>query len=372
MEYFLSITRLGGLKNMDKIYKVTTTLIITYSALLFLLGIFVLGSYYFYFDSSFVESIFTGLVDIDIWLLNWSFIAYLCISSGLLGVYLGCLIWKNKAGADRLWLLFAAWLIAINSIHIGQYSFGEPDTISIAIISCLFLASWFTYRNKKLGAFTILRRNPFAEFFVFFVVLTQLSGILLVGGIEDPNRPVVPLTDTVIETLTTENVKEYFEKKMTQEMKQEMFGKLPEQYEQFYEFFEQKDGSSLRKLGESLLNNGYQNDKFILATLGIEYYAEGDLSKALDYLERALEGGYSTELLKPSSEEMIHFENAQIHYMLYLVLTEQGYSEKAQAEYKKSDELFKKVRSAKTYNKYIAKWEDMSKNVLNHFKNEQQ
>ena len=137
---------------------------------------------------------------------------------------------------------------------------------------------------------------------------------------------------------------------------------------EFYDFYEQKNSEKLKKLGSFLVNNGCSKDKFILMALGTEKYSTNEVPNAIKYLKRAIEGGYCSEMARPSSESMIHFENAQIFYMLSVIYTEQGDTKKANENYTKSQELFKKIKQEPPSQDLIKKWEDMSKMTLNHFK----
>ncbi len=77
-------------------------------------------------------------------------------------------------------------------------------------------------------------------------------------------------------------------------------------------------------------------------------------------------------VLTASSKSMVHFENAQIYYMLSIVHTEQGDSEKAKEEYAKSQVLFKKVNQETPSQDLMKKCENMSEMALNHFKRDLQ
>jgi tetratricopeptide (TPR) repeat protein len=106
--------------------------------------------------------------------------------------------------------------------------------------------------------------------------------------------------------------------------------------------------------------------------LGTEQYSTGDLSSAINYLSSALEGEYCSEMAKPSSLAMTHFENAQIYSMLSVIYREQGLSERAKEEYAKSQALFKKVKQETPSQDLLKRWENMSQMALNHFKRDLQ
>lgn len=311
---------------------------------------------------------FSEFVDTKTWLNNWYFFGYLYISSGLVGLSLGREIWKNSTGADRLWLLFITWQVAISLLQIGPYRVGEPDKFSIAIVGALFLCSWFTYRNRKIGSFSLISKKHILEFAVFFVVLTQLSGIIFLNTQEDDSKSIHQLTEKELE----DRVVDSLGKGMQEKMLFETYGKKYKKYMEFFKQYEQKNGQKLKELGEYLLQNGYANDKFILMALGTEQYSTGDLSGAIKYLSSALEGEYCSEMAKPSSLEMIHFENAQIYYMLSVIYREQGFSERAKEEHTKSQALFKKIKQETSSQDLLKRWENMSQMALNHFKSDLQ
>ena len=148
-----------------------------------------------------------------------------------------------------------------------------------------------------------------------------------------------------------------------------MYGKHHKKYMEFYDFYEQKNREKTKELGSFLINNGYSNDKFILTVLGTEKYSTKEVPEAIKYLERALEGGYCSEMAKPHPK-LVHFENAQIFYMLFVIYTEQGDTVKANENYTKFQELFKKFKQKPSNIDLIKKWENMSKVGLNHFKSD--
>ena len=332
-----------------------------------MLGIFIIGSGYIYQDT-FLSYVFAEFVDINIWQLNWLFFCCFFISSGALGLFLGWSIWKNNPGSNRLWLLFITWQAASSIIPIGAYRIGEPDKYTIAITSSILLISWFTYRKQSIGTFSLISKKYMSELAVCFVVVSQLAGGIYINSLKDSHQFSHYLTENEMGKLVVDSLGKGVEEKMLSDT----YGKHYKKYMEFYDQYEKKDSVLLKKTGAYLLKNGYEKDKFILTTLGTEQYSAGNLSGAISYLNRALEGGYCSELAKPSTEGMIHFENAQIYSMLSIIYTKQKDSGNSQKAYAKSKELFSKVKQEPPTQNLLDRWVNTSVMELNHFKNDLQ
>ncbi len=355
-EILLPLTTIQGNEEMKKAYKFTTIFVLVYSVALFLLGLFSCGWLLFLSRESLWQFAIAAFADIDTFLINFLFLDYLTLSSGAVGFFLGLSILKKNPESCRLWLLFITWQTALSIIQIGPYPLGSPTLYETAIVGGLLLCSWATYTDMTIGRFTLFGKNRLLEFCVLFVVVTQLSAIVYLNAREDSHQYGPNLSEEELD----KRIKSSVMRGMKEKMMQETLGK---HHKEYVRLFELSDPTEIKELGEYLLENGYAESRLVLMTLGIERFSAGKISEAVDYLQRALKGRYS-EFERPA-EEFIDFEDAELHYMLFLLYTEQMDSVKAQEEYQKAEALFKKFQQKTSHQFSMEKFKSLCEQTLN-------
>jgi tetratricopeptide (TPR) repeat protein len=341
---------------MTKLKKITTVGIIIYSACIFVLPILFIVYSIYYLDS-FLTFIFGEIVNVNIWKLNCYLLGFISLLSGTLGIISGVAIWKEKRGAERLWLIVISWQLIISFMQIGPYGIGSPDWLSISIVSCLCGWSWFVFWPPRFNDLFANSKRYLYEILLLFAIVSQVVSIGILNSQED---------DVSI-NVSEGNIKAIINRGMGKALRADIYGKYYDKYFEFYERYEEKDSDGLRQSGKFLLKNGYEDDRMILGALAAESYSRGQSAETVTYLESALNGGYASEAVKPS-ENLINFEKAQLHYMLYLVHSEIGNTHDSQKEYNLSIDYFKKFYDVKYSDELLEKGMDMSKRALNHFR----
>jgi tetratricopeptide (TPR) repeat protein len=342
---------------MTKLKKITTVGIIVYSAFIFVLPILFIFFSIYYLES-FFTFIFGEIVNVNIWKLNCYLLGFISLSSGTLGIISGVAIWKEKSGAERLWLFFISWQLIISFMQIGPYGIGSPDLLSISIVGCLCGWSWFVFWPERFNALFANSKRYLYEVLFLVTIISQVVSI----GILNSQK------DHVSFNFSEENIETIINRGMGKALRADIYGKYYEKYFEFYERYEEKDSDGLRQCGEFLLENGYEDDRMILGALATESYSRGQSAEAVTYLESALNGDYASEAVKPS-ENLIIFEEAQLHYMLYLVHSEMGNAHDSRREHNLAIDFFKKFYDVKYSDELLEKGMDMSRRALNHFKN---
>ena len=332
--------------------KFTTILILICSILISFLGLFIIGFGYFYLEP-FMKYILAEIFNINVWQLNWNVIGFLFFSIGIVGIIAGVAIWKNKEGGERFWLLLISWQFFRSLIQIGPYSIGSPDVISIIVVGCIAALSWITYCREGLKPIFINSKYYILEIVLLITITSQVMGIFVLNAKED--------------SFSVQNIEDKIENGMHNAILAEMYGERYDDFKKFFDdYFEAKNAAFILKSGEFLLENGYKNNRFILRSLAIANYFKGNKYKAAELLKSAIKGNYASKLAKPSNEG-IYLEEAQLHYMLFLIYNELGIENNSKKEYKKAIELFKKVFGEKYDEEVLEINKKLSIDTLNHF-----
>lgn len=341
---------------MTKFKRLTAIGITLYSAFIFVSPI-VLSVFSIYYLDSYFLFIFGEIVNVNIWKLNCYLLGFILLSSGMLGIVSGTAILKEKKGAERLWLILISWQLIISLMQIGPYGIGSPDLFSITIVGFLCLWSWFVFWPQRFSVLFSNSKRYLYEILLLFTIISQVVSVVILNAQED---------DVSI-NFSEKNIETIINRGMGKALKADIYGKYYDKYHEFYARYEEKDRDGLRECGEFLLNNGYENDRFILGALAAESYSRGQTAETVTYLESALNGGYVSEVVKPS-EIFINFEKAQLHYMLHVVHSEIGNTHDSQKEYNLSIDFFKKFYDVKYSDEQLEKGMDISKRALNHFR----
>lgn len=129
------------------------------------------------------------------------------------------------------------------------------------------------------------------------------------------------------------------------------------------------DFDALFNYGEQLLNEGWDNDKVVLNAMARAYYARGDKQKAVELLNKSIEGKYFCEYSKPI-ENGILIDEAIARYALSELYQEIGNTAKASEQlnlaYKKaklalgdkfSDKVYRKICENASFKRIAGKKE---------------
>lgn len=100
--------------------------------------------------------------------------------------------------------------------------------------------------------------------------------------------------------------------------------------------------------------------------MAVEYYAKGDKIKAAELLEDSIIGNYVSEFAKPS-DTGIHFEEGQLHYMLYTIYSEAQIHDRAKREHELALDSFRNFLGDDYNDIKLDRLISASKNRLNHF-----
>lgn len=346
-------------KKMTKLERISHIIVIVYSVILCLLGLSLIIIGYYHLNTI-LRFIFAEVVDVNLWRINWFIFGYLYLSAGLVGTIIGGLLWKGFVGIERLWLLLISSQFALAFIQIGPYSLGSPDALEIIIIGFVCIWSWLIY-FRKVNFANLFKDNRIIELILIITLFSQTLSITYVSSKSDPTS--LGLSEKEIERKLTQGMDNAFKNKL----QFDMYGEQHKKYMELYDFYEQKNYKKVKEIGNFLIENGYQDDRFVLSVLASEAYYRGNFSETVDLLESALNGDYLSELAKPS-ENSIFFEEAQIHYALYLVHNDLNNTKIAEAEYSKSIKLFEKYFGKNYSEKSLKRAVKMSADALNHFK----
>jgi tetratricopeptide (TPR) repeat protein len=109
-----------------------------------------------------------------------------------------------------------------------------------------------------------------------------------------------------------------------------------------YEFEEIDDFEALFIYGEKLLENGFDTDTFVLQSMAKAYYVKGNIPKAIELLNKAIDGNYLCNFVRPSKQKYIDIDKAMALYNLGELYEKIGDSEQANREFEKAFQLAKK------------------------------
>jgi hypothetical protein len=308
--------------------KSTNIIIFIYSILIFFIGLYILWFAFFKFDS-FVKYLFAEIINIDIWLLNWYVFGILALCSGTVGIIAAILIWKNVRGSERFWLVLISFQLVVSFFQVGSYKIGEPDLFTIATVGGIFGLSLFAFSRNGISFIFINSNRYLLELLLIISIFVQVAGIALISFKNDKSE------------VKEIDVDQIFMSAIQKSFKDELYGSEAEKYVEFIGAYENKNSEKLIKCGEYLIKNGYENDKGILSHMAVEYYARGEKIKAAELLEASINGNYVSELAKPSGTG-IHFEEGQLHYMLYTIYSETQSQARAKREHEMALDSFRK------------------------------
>jgi tetratricopeptide (TPR) repeat protein len=117
-------------------------------------------------------------------------------------------------------------------------------------------------------------------------------------------------------------------------------------------FEELADFEAILSYGEMLLENGFATDPVVLITMAKAYYVKGNTPKAIEFLNKSIDGNYVCDFTWSPKEKYLDWEKALAIHNLAELYQETGNSEQANIEFEKSFTLAKKAFGEK-YNENV-------------------
>ena len=108
---------------------------------------------------------------------------------------------------------------------------------------------------------------------------------------------------------------------------------------EFLEYYDSKDFDKIISYGKHLINNGFENDKFVLYSMAWAYYGKGEKELALKYLQNSINGEEYCNKTGIKMHSIV--ADAEAHYHLGELLLEAGRNIEAEAHFKTAIQMAK-------------------------------
>ena len=105
-----------------------------------------------------------------------------------------------------------------------------------------------------------------------------------------------------------------------------------EDMDKLFSYEENNNYDAIIELGNHLIKNGYENDKYVIRATALAYYKKDDKTKAIGLLNSYFEGNHSCEITRLRDNRYIYLDDATVHYILGKIYHECGLYEKSISE----------------------------------------
>lgn len=268
-----------------------------------------------------------------------SIYAFGASSIGFFGSVAFYSILRKKPGAEHF--LFSLIFLYITYFTLLELKASSTNYLNLflntAPLIVIGVISWFAFCRKVSFSFKTNSNKFVLETTLLIFIFSQLARLYIFNPVE--NNLLIKLEN------------------------QKIYGPLPEKSWECYEFAEKKMKQEYENCINYLVSNGYEDDRGMLFQLALVEISNGNNKKAIEHLNHALSVDYIIKDLT-KTEKLGLFEEAQMHYILYILNKDLGFDEESQSEYNLYVTYTKQIYGGDYSKKSLERVKEMSINAI--------